>query len=142
MYYIKKFNTNNFYFNFIYNENYLYYLSLNKCLYGFDICGIKIKWIIRKLSQAIISYFILALLLELILLNIASKFHLIHILIVYYYFYNYSHGLDFHDHGYFNFLGYITIVSLILLALMPFNGLLFFIKKIKYYIFYIYWISI
>ena len=108
---------------------YLYYLSLEKCLEGFDICGVKVKWILKKLSQAIISYFILALLFELILLNMVSKFHLFHVLIVYSYFYGYSHGLDFDDHGYFNFLGCITIVSLILLALLPFNLLLFFIKK-------------
>ena len=108
---------------------YLYYLSLEKCFDGFDICGEKSKWILKKLSQAILSYFILALLFELIILNKASKYHIFHILIVYYYFYSYSHGLDFHDHGYFNFLGCITIVSLILFALLPFNGLLFFIKK-------------
>jgi hypothetical protein len=48
---------------------------------------------------------------------------------VYSFFYYYSHGLDFHDHGYFNFYGGITIVSLVLLALLPFNGLIFLIKK-------------
>ena len=108
---------------------YLYFLSLEKCFDGFDVCGEKVKWILKKLSQAVISFFILALIIELIILNKIPKYHIFHIIIVYSFFYNYSHGLDFHDHGYFNFLGCISIISVILLALLPFNGLLFFIKK-------------
>ena len=121
--------SNFFFFILFFLTYYLYYLSLEKCLEGFDICGKKVRWTIKKLSQAIISYIILALLFELMLINKVSKFHLFHVLIVYSYFYNYSHGLDFHDHGYFNFLGGIAIVSLILLSFLPFNGLLFFIKN-------------
>ena len=108
---------------------YLYYLSLEKCLEGFDICGEKSDWILKKLTQAVFSYLILTLLFELMIFNKVSKYHLFHIIILFSYFYNYSHGLDFHDHGYFNFVGGITIVSLLLLGLMPFNGYIFLIKK-------------
>jgi hypothetical protein len=108
---------------------FLYYLSLEKCLEGFDICGEKSDWILKKLSQAVISYLISSLLFELMILNKVSKYHLFHIIIIYSYFYYYSHGLDFHDHGYFNFLGGITIVSLLLLALLPFNVFVVLVKK-------------
>lgn len=50
---------------------------------------------------------------------------------MYFIFYNYSHGLDFHDHGYFNFIGFMTIVPLILFALMPLNGLIIIYKNTK-----------
>ena len=112
---------------------YFYYLSLERCLDGFDICGMKSRWILKKLTQAIISYIMLAVLLELMILKIISKLHLLHIIIIYKLFYNYSHGLDFHDHGYFNFAGFIYIVSLILIIFLPFNGLLLIYKKCKKY---------
>ena len=57
------------------------------------------------------------------------KYHLFHIIIIYLYFYYYSHGTDFDDHGYFNFIGGITIIFLLLLAILPFNGFAFLIKK-------------
>ena len=110
-------------------------MSLEKCLDGFDICGEKSRWIIIKLCEAIISYFILSFLIEGIICKLISKIHSFHIIFIHFIFYNYSHGLDFHDHGYFNFVGCITIVSLILLALMPFNGLIFIYKKKKNYVY-------
>ena len=113
----------------IFFSYYFYYLSLEKCLKGFDLCAENYKWILKKLTQAVISYFMTSLLFELMILNKVSICHLFHIIIVYSFFYYYSHGLDFHDHGYFNFYGGITIVSLVLLALLPFNGLIFLIKK-------------
>ena len=66
---------------------YLYYLSLEKCLEGFDICGQKYIWILKKLSQAVISYFISTILFELMIINKASKYHLVHFIIIYSYFY-------------------------------------------------------
>ena len=112
---------------------YLYYLSLEKCLEGNDLCGIKNKWILKKVIQASVSYIILAILIELIIYKIISKFHLFHILILYSYFYKISHGVDFHDHGYFNFLCGISIIFIIILALLPFNIFIFFFKKNKFY---------
>lgn len=61
---------------------FLYYLSLEKCLNGFDVCGEKTKWIIIKLCEAILSYFILALLCEGMICKIISKIHFLHIIIV------------------------------------------------------------
>ena len=119
----------------IFFSYYFYYLSLEKCLKGFDLCGENYKWILKKLTQAVISYIMTSLLFELMILTKVSIYHLFHIIIVYSFFYYYSHGLDFHDHGYFNFYGGITIVSLILLAFLPFNWLVFLIKKKIKYIF-------
>ena len=128
-----------FYFILFTYSYYLYYLSLEKCLSGFDVCGGKSKWILIKLCEAIISYIIQAVLLEGIILKIISKYHLLHITLIYICFYNYSHGLDFDDHGYFNFLGAITIVSLCLFLFIPFNILIILYKKKKrhYIIIYI-----
>jgi hypothetical protein len=112
---------------------FFYYLSLEKCMAGFDICAMKSSWIYKKLTQAIISYLILAILLELMILKVISTLHLIHIILISILFYNYSHGLDFHDHGYFNFVGFISIVSLILIMILPFNVLLYIYKKSKKY---------
>ena len=33
---------------------FLYYLSLEKCLEGFDICSLKVKWITMKLIELIL----------------------------------------------------------------------------------------
>ena len=120
-------------FSFIFSYL-LYYSSLEKCLDGFDICAKKVRWIIFKLIESIISYAITAILLELVILKIISKYHLIHLFVIYNYFYYYSHGLDFDNHGYFNFLGFITIVPLILLSLFPFTVLIILYKKNKTYI--------
>lgn len=86
---------------------YLYYLSLEKCFEGFDKCAQKTKWIIIKLYEIFSSFIILVILLEGIFLKIISKYHLFHLVCIYYLFYFYSHGLDFHDHGYYNFIGAI-----------------------------------
>lgn len=108
---------------------YLYYLSLEKCLEGFDICGTKNDWINTKLSEAVLSSFILAALIECMIYNFIPKLNIIHIIIYYIFIYKYSHGLDFVDHGFYNFFGHISIVFLLIILFIPLNGLLYFIKK-------------
>ena len=110
---------------------YLYYKSLEKCFQGFDICGTKNSWISLKLSEAVLSSFILALLIESMFYGIVSIYNLIHMIIFYYIIFNYSHGLDFQDHGFYNFCGCIFIIFVILLLMLPLNGLIFFIKRRK-----------
>ena len=108
---------------------YLYYLSLEKCFEGFDICCNKIEFIKIKLIQLILSSLITSILIELIFYHFISKLNFIHLIIIYLKFYKYSHGKDFNDHGFFNFYGNLVICILILISLLPFNGLLYFIKK-------------
>lgn len=108
---------------------YLYYLSLEKCYEGFDKCGIKIDWISLKLFEAVLSTLILVCLLECMFYNIISKLNIFHIVLFYFIIFKYSHGLDFHDHGFYNFFGCIAILILVLLFLTPFNILIYLIKK-------------
>ena len=110
---------------------YLYYLSLEKCYEGFDRCGVKINWISLKLFEAIFSILILVLLIECMFYNIISKLNIIHIILYYYIIFKYSHGLDFQDHGFYNFFGCIIVLFLSLLFLIPINLLIYLIKKNK-----------
>ena len=88
---------------------------MEKCLDGVDICCVKIEWMATKLIELIISCLILSILLHFIILKKISILHLIHILIVFFFFYNYSNGYDFHNHGFFNFVFYLILLSLILI---------------------------
>ena len=137
------------YFKYIYNyihnfiiiflfvlSYYLYYLSLEKCFDGEAKCCLKTKWIKKKVIQEIVSSIIVSFLFELMLLKIISKLHLFHFFVIIMYFYKYSHGIDFDNHGYFNLLGFIAIILLVLIILLPFNGLIYFYKK-KYLFYYI-----
>ena len=121
------------FFSFILSYS-LYFLSLEKCFEGFDNCAQKTKWIFIKLYELGVSVIILVVLLECIIFKLISKYHLLHLIFIYRLFFYYSHGLDFHDHGYYNFIGVISIVPLILLLFLPFNILILIYKKKKAYI--------
>ena len=108
---------------------YLYYLSLEKCFDGFDACGTRNNWISKKSLQALISVFILTLLFEGMIYKIVAKIYFFHTILFYFIIYKYSHGLDFHDHGFYNFFGCLSIFIVFLIILTPFNILLFLIKR-------------
>ena len=122
----------NIYILIHFKESYsLYWKSLEKCFKGVDLCPREIKWIEQRISEEKQSIKIMAILIELITLNIISRFHLIHIIIIFSYFYYYSHGLEFHDHGYFNFIGFIVLISFTIIVCLPFNIVIFLAIKIK-----------
>ena len=108
---------------------YLYYLSLEKCYEGVDKCCQKLKWIKKKVIQEFSSCALITVLLQLIFYKIISRFHLIHLIIIFFFFYKYSHGYDFDDHGYFNFIGFIGICAIIIILFLPMNWFIYFIKK-------------
>ena len=114
----------NFYsiFIFIYIY-YLYYLSLEKCLKGFIKCSFKTKWIQQKLNEGLLCSVLLLILIELMIHNIISKLHLIHVILFLISFLIYSHNIEFHDHGLFNFLGIILILISGIIFFLPFKGL-------------------
>lgn len=114
---------------------FLYFLSLEKCLDGFDLCGTKNMWILIKSIEVILSSSILSILIEGMIFKIISKFHLLHIFFAYIFFFYYSHGIDFHDHGFFNFVGSLAIIILVILIITPLNILIYLIivKKNKIY---------
>ena len=99
---------------------YFYYLSLEKCLEGEDVCCKKNNWIILKIKQLIISVIIIVILLFLIIYGILSKLHLLHFILAFIGFYLYSHSSYFHDHGAFNLIGLFASIfaSLILLMIL------------------------
>ena len=108
---------------------YLYYLSLEKCYEGVDKCCQKLKWIKKKVIQEFSSCALIAILLQLIFYKIISRFHLIHLIIIFFSFYKYSHGYDFDNHGYFNFIGFLGICAIIIIFFLPMNLFIYFIKK-------------
>ena len=57
----------------------LYYLSLEKCFDGEELCGNNMKWIYKKLFELILSCELISLLIATIIFNYTSKFHLIHL---------------------------------------------------------------
>ena len=110
---------------------YFYYLSLEKCFEGEDICTRKLKWIKIKVTQYVISVLLIVFLFSLMFFNIISKLHLIHFISIFIVFYRLSHSVYFHDHGAFNLVGLFVI----LLFSLIFNFILklvFVILKIKY----------
>ena len=132
---------NNYIFKYVINiisliffcfSYYLYYISLEKCFSGIDICGRDIRWIFRKVFQIVVSCFIFSILLFFIYFQIISKLHIFHFLICFYIFYSLSHGYSFEDHGLLNFIGFLSILSLIIiigLILKGFISLTIFIYK-------------
>ena len=114
----------------------LYLLALEKCKEGQHKCGQKIHWIYKKLKQAIFSSIIMATLFELMILKLVTKLHLIHVFIFLSNIYIYSHGQEFYDHGFFNFLGFLMINIIIMLLLLPFNIFIYLIEnKNKLFVF-------
>ena len=98
----------NFFIFFI--SYFLYYLSLEKCLFGIEYCSQLFDWINKKLYQAIASSFILIVLFEFIIVKRISKFHFIHFFISFSLLYMYSYGNRFNDHGLYNFYSCIGII--------------------------------
>ena len=109
---------------------------MEKCFKGFDLCSFKINWIKTKIYEAVISSFILALLIELIFYRLISAVNLFHLILFYIIAYSYSHGITFEDHGHYNFLGSILLIIIFLLVISPINILLYLIQlRNKAYIF-------
>ena len=110
---------------------YCYFLSLEKCLKGEEVCCTQLKWIKQKIKQFIISVLIIIFLIILIFYNILSKLHIIHFLITFIFFYRYSHSVFFYDHGGLNLVGFFVsiFISLIIIFILKF---FFSILKIKY----------
>ena len=107
----------------------LYFFSLEKCLEGHRRCSRSTSWIKKKLYEGILCSFFLLLICEMMIQNIISKLHLIHIIIIFISFFIYSHGLDFYDHGLFNLLGVISILIIGIIMLLPLNLLFYILKK-------------
>ena len=89
---------------------YLYFSSLETCNQGIDKCCTKYRWIELKIKEEVFSCILMEIMMQLIIHKYISKLHIIHIIFVFGYFYYKSHGLNFHDHGYFNFFYYLIML--------------------------------
>ena len=96
----------------------LYYLSLEKCFDGEELCGNNMKWIYKKVFELILSCELISLLIATIIFNFTSKFHLIHLVSVFTLFYHYSHNFYFYDHGMYNFGFFIILFILNLIVIL------------------------
>ena len=103
---------------------YFFFLSLEKCIEGEDICCMKFEWIKKKIIEESLSCILTIILLELIILKKISKLHLIHFILVFIFFFRYSNGIDFDDHGYYNIKYFFLIVISILIILFIMKQLL------------------
>ena len=102
----------------------LYFLSLEKCLLGLDDCPLEVSWMKKKIKELLISCVISFILIELMIYNKISRLNIIHMMIIFSIFYLFSHGLDFDDHGLFNFIGYFSFLSTMIVFFTPFNILI------------------
>ena len=97
----------------------LFFLSLEKCTEGAEICSVKFGWIRKKLKEEIFSVILLEIIFQLMIYKIISKKHLIHIIIIFIVLFLFNHGLEFYDHGYFNFFYYCILLFILTLVLIP-----------------------
>ena len=117
---------------FLFLITYLYYyLSLESCLKGEEICSILFQWQITKIYQELKSCFIMVLIFELIFYKLLSKLHIIHFLLIFLAFYRYSNGNNFEDHGYYNFVYFFIITFLIIILIIPLNFFVYIMKNGK-----------
>ena len=127
----KLFNTNFYIYVFFFLSYLLYFFSLEKCTEGMDECPRNIEWIKSKIKEVIFSCLIMLILIELIIYKKISRLHIIHIILFFILFYSYSHGLDFENHGYFNFKGYFILLIILFIIFLPINVLIYLIQKNK-----------
>ena len=100
----------------------LYYLSLERCLDGEELCGNNIKWIYTKVGELILSCELISYLILKMTFNYISKLHLIHLFSFLALFYFYSHDFFFYDHGMYNFIFFVLlfVINVFLILLFKF----------------------
>ena len=65
----------------------LYYRSLEFCLEGLENCSHRFLWIEKKIEEEIISCILMEIILQLMILKIISKKNLIHMFIIFIFYY-------------------------------------------------------
>ena len=108
-----------------------YFFSLEGCYEGEGHCTRHVDWITFKIKEEIISIVINFIMFQLMIFKKISKLHLVHYVIIFGIFYSYSHGMQFEDHGYFNFIFYFIILGIISFIIFPFELIIIFFKGKK-----------
>ena len=102
-----------------------YFLSLESCFDGEGPCSTYVNWIKIKVFEELISCILLSIIIQLIIFQVVPKIHLIHIIIIFSWSYYYRHGIDYTDHGYFNFFFYFIMIVICNFVVIPLDILLF-----------------
>ena len=110
----------------------IYFFSLEICPDGEELCGNNMKWIYLKITEIIISCEIIVYLLTKIFFFNSSKFHLIHLFLVFILFVFYSHGFAFFNHGMYNIIVFLILLFFnIIIILKRIQKNLDFLSQIK-----------
>ena len=94
---------------------FLYFISLERCYDGEDICSNNQFWVARVVITLVISIIINSILFILLIFNKVSPLNLIHFIIIFILFYQYSHETLSDDHGYYNFVGFFSLLWVFIL---------------------------
>ena len=115
----------------------LYFLSLESCLAGEELCGNNMVWIYKKLVELIFACEIISFLIGKIIFNFSSKLHIFHLIGIFSLFYYYSHDFYFWNHGMYNLIFFLLLLffNLCFILFFKFIICLFRIQK-KYYIYH------
>jgi hypothetical protein len=103
----------------------IYFLSLEKCLDGEELCGNNMKWIYTKVFEIILSCEIVAFLIIKILFYKSSKLHFLHLILIFYLLYLYSHGFYFFNHGKYNMILFLVLLFLNLIIILLFKAIIY-----------------
>ena len=121
---------------------FIYYLSLESCLDGEEICGNNMKWIYKKLFQLILSSELISFLVIITLFYNASKLHLMHLITIFVLFYFHSHNFFFNNHGMYNLIFFLLILIINLLIVIFTKAIIYLVKLKNRLYFKIFIISI
>ena len=102
----------------------LYYLSLERCWDGEELCGNNMKWIYTKVIELVVSCELISFLVAMIMFNYSSKIHFIHIILIFSLLFNYSHDFYFHNHGMYNIIVFILLFFFNLIIILLFKLLI------------------
>ena len=114
----------------------IYFISLKPCYEGEDICTLDVSWIAFIIITTCISVIINAIMFILLILNKASSLNLIHFILVFIFFYQYSHQTISEDHGYYNFIAFFCLLWVAIICELFIIGFVIALKsKYRYLIF-------
>ena len=115
-----------------------YFISLNRCFDGEDVCSTRPNWLVLILVTLTISIIISSVLFLMMIYNKVSSLNLVHFIIIFIFFYKFSHETLSDDHGYYNFVGYFSLLWLIILLGLMCHGIYLIIRSKYRYIFFVF----
>ena len=118
-----------------------YYISLDRCYDGEDVCTTNPGWIATILVTLFTSIIINIILFLLIIYNKVSPLNLVHFIIVFIIFYQISHETISEDHGYYNFVGFFSLLWLFIVLGLICHGIFIIIRSKYRYAFFIFVLS-